>query len=61
MTPSKLMKDTLHQESQEYISYDTYEIDTLTESIYTVMNLNRVIYYNMGKTKLWVGELSMKD
>ena len=35
-----LIKNRLYQANQEILSYGTYEIDTLTEIIDTVMNLN---------------------
>ena len=57
------MNNRLHQVKQEVISYGTYKIDTLTENIDTVMNLNnrttlveseilnRNLHYDMGQVQ----------
>ena len=39
--PSKIIKNKLYQKNQEFISYGTYKIDTLTEIKDAVMNLNK--------------------
>ena len=58
-----LLKNRLYQVNQELISHGTYEIDTLTEIMDTLVNLNnrstavekellnRILYYDMGQVQ----------